>query len=72
MTQSGNFWIHPRIIAMIKRRTRMGEIRNAYQILMGKSEGKVPTEKSTCRLEGNIKMDLKETEWSGVDLSGSV
>jgi hypothetical protein len=41
---------------------------NAYRIFVGKSEGKIPLVKSirTCE-ENNIKMDLREIGWSGMD-----
>jgi len=41
----------------------MGEMRNAYKILVGKAEGKRPLEN---RLD-DIRMDLGETGWEGVD-----
>jgi hypothetical protein len=37
--------------------------RNAYRIFMGKPEGKRPRR----RWVGNIKMDFRETYWSGMD-----
>jgi hypothetical protein len=37
---------------------RMGEMRNAYNILVGRPEGKRPLRKSRRRWEDNIKMDL--------------
>jgi hypothetical protein len=54
------------IIRMIKSRrmrwagrvARMGEKRNAYRILVGKPEG---------RWVYNIKMDLREIGWDGMD-----
>jgi hypothetical protein len=45
----------------------MGETRNAYRILVGKPEGKRPLERPRRRWVGNIKMDLREIEWNGVD-----
>jgi hypothetical protein len=39
---------------------RMGEKRNAYRVLVGKSEGKSPLERPRCRWVDNIKMDLRE------------
>jgi hypothetical protein len=41
----------------------MGEKRNAYRILVGKPDGKGPR----CRCVDNIKIDLKEIEWDGMD-----
>jgi hypothetical protein len=38
----------------------MGEIRNAYKIFMGKSEGKRPLRRYKRRWEDNIRMDLRE------------
>jgi hypothetical protein len=38
---------------------RMGEMRNSYNILVGKREGKSPVEISRCRWEDNIRIDLK-------------
>ena len=34
---------------------------------MGKPEGKRPLEKPMRRWEDNIKMDLQDVEWSGMD-----
>jgi hypothetical protein len=45
----------------------MGETRNACKILMGKAEGKRPPGRPTHRWEDNIKMNLKEIRWGGVD-----
>jgi hypothetical protein len=39
----------------------MGEIRNAYKILVGKPEEKRPLERPRRRREDNIKMDFRET-----------
>jgi hypothetical protein len=41
--------------------------RNAYRILVGKPEGKRPPERSGRRWEDNIKRDLGEIGWGGVD-----
>ena len=39
---------------------RMEEFRNAYRVLMGRSDGKRPLGRPRRRWEDNIKMDLKE------------
>jgi hypothetical protein len=45
----------------------MGENSNAYRVLVGKPEGKRPLGRHICRLEDNIKMDLKEIGWGSMD-----
>jgi hypothetical protein len=45
----------------------MGEKRNAYRILMGKPEGKSRQERPRYKWEGNIKLDLREIGWGGID-----
>jgi hypothetical protein len=44
-----------------------GEKRNAYRILVGKPEGKRPLGRPGRRWVDNIKMDLREIGWDGVD-----
>jgi hypothetical protein len=44
-----------------------GKKRNAYRILVGKSEGKRPLGRLKRRWVDNIKMDLREIGWDGVD-----
>jgi hypothetical protein len=65
----------PSIIRMIKSRrmrwaglvARIGEKRNAYRILVGKLEGKRPLGRPKPRWVNNIKMDLREIGWGGMD-----
>jgi hypothetical protein len=63
------------IIRMIKSRrmrwavhvARMGEKRNAYRILVGKPDGKRLLGRPRRRGVDNIKMDLREIGWDGLD-----
>jgi hypothetical protein len=41
--------------------------RNAYRILMGKPEERRPLGRPRRRWVDNIKMDLREIEWNGMD-----
>jgi hypothetical protein len=45
----------------------MGEKRNTYGILVGKPEGKRPLGRSRLRWVDNIKVDLREIGWDGMD-----
>jgi hypothetical protein len=45
-----------------------GEMRGAYGVLVGKPEGKRPLGRPR-RSWDNIKMDLQEIEWEGMDWS---
>jgi hypothetical protein len=45
----------------------MGELRNAYRILVQKLEGKRPLRRPGCIWEDNIRMDLREIQWEDVD-----
>jgi hypothetical protein len=45
----------------------MRENMNACLILVGKPEGKRPLGRPRCRWVDNIKIDLREIEWNGID-----
>jgi hypothetical protein len=68
-----NLYSCPSIIQMIKSRrmrwavARMVKKRNAYTILVGKPEGKRPLGRPRSRWVDNIKMDLREIGWDGVE-----
>jgi hypothetical protein len=44
-----------------------GEKRNAYRILVGKSEGKRQLGRPRCRWVDNIKIDVRKIGWDGMD-----
>jgi hypothetical protein len=48
----------------------MGEKRNVYRILVEKPEGEGQLGKPRYKLEDNIKMDLREVGWGGMDWIG--
>ena len=45
----------------------MGERRGVYRILVGKAEGKSPLGGPMRRWEDNIKMDLQEVRYGGIE-----
>jgi hypothetical protein len=45
----------------------MGETTNAYRISVGKPEGKRPLGRPRRRWMNNIKMNLREIGWDGMD-----
>jgi hypothetical protein len=65
----------PSIIRVIKARrmrwaghvARVGVVRNAYSILVGRPEGRRPLGRPRHRWQDNIKMDLKEIGFGDVD-----
>jgi hypothetical protein len=65
----------PNIVRVIKSRrmrwaghvARMGEGRVAYRGLVGKPEGRRPLGRPRRRWEDNIKVDLQEVGWGGID-----
>jgi hypothetical protein len=69
-----NLYSSSSIIRMIKSRVIwagheacMGAKKNAYTILMGKPEGRRSLGRPRRRFDDNIKMDLREIEWGGMD-----
>jgi hypothetical protein len=46
---------------------RIGKKSNAYRILVGMPEGKRPLERPRRRWVDNIKMDLREIGWDGMN-----
>jgi hypothetical protein len=68
-------YLSPNIIRVIKSRrmrwaghvARMGEGRSAYRILVRRPEGWRPLGRPRRRWEDNIKTDLQEVGWEGVD-----
>jgi hypothetical protein len=44
-----------------------GEQRNTHRILLGKLEGKRSLGIPLCKWEDNIKMDLRDVGWCGID-----
>jgi hypothetical protein len=66
----------PSIVRVIKARrmrltghvARRGEVRGAYNIFVGRPEGRRPLGRPRHRWEDNIKMDLGEIGFGGVDL----
>jgi hypothetical protein len=45
----------------------MEEGRGVYRVLVGKPEGKGPLGRPRCRWEDNIRMDLQEVGYGGMD-----
>jgi hypothetical protein len=45
----------------------MGKKGNAYRTLVGKLEGKRPLGRPRRRWEDNIRMDIREIGWGGMD-----
>jgi hypothetical protein len=70
-----NLYSSPDISRQIKSRrmrweghvARMGEGRNVYRVLVGKSQGKRPLRRPRCRWEDGIKVDLRDISWGCVE-----
>jgi hypothetical protein len=73
--QLHDLYSSPNIITIIKSRrmrwvghvARMGERKNVYKLLVGKPGGRRPLGRPRCRRLNNIRMDLVEMGWDGVD-----
>jgi hypothetical protein len=48
----------------------MGEEIGVYTVLVGKPEGKRPLRRPRRRWENNIRMELQEVGWGGMDWIG--
>jgi hypothetical protein len=59
--------IKSRIMRLAGHVARMGEMKNAYNILVGKPEWGRPFGSHRRRWEYNIRMDLTEIGWESVD-----
>jgi hypothetical protein len=59
--------IKTRVMRWVGHATRKGYKRNAYRVLVGMPEGKRPLERSRCRWEDNIKMNIEEILWGDTD-----
>jgi hypothetical protein len=70
-----NLYSSPSIIRMMNSRrmgwaghvARMGEKRNAHRRSVGKPEGERPLGRLRRRWVNNIKIDLREIRWDGMD-----
>jgi hypothetical protein len=70
-----DLYLSPNIIRVIKSRrmrwpwhvARMGEKPVTYRILVGRPQGRGPLERPRLRWEDNIKMDIREVGWVGMD-----
>jgi hypothetical protein len=45
----------------------MEEIKNAYKILVGRPDGQTPLGRCRQRWEDNLRIDLREIGWEGVE-----
>jgi hypothetical protein len=70
-----NLYASTDIVRIVKSRrmgwaghvARMGEMKNAYNILVVKHEWKRPLERPRLGWEDNDRMDLRVIDWEGVD-----
>jgi hypothetical protein len=59
--------IKSRIMRWTGHVAHMGDRRSAYRVLGRRPEGNVPLERPRRRWDENIKMDLNEEGWGGMD-----
>jgi len=69
-----DLYCSPNIVREIKSRmrwaglvARMMDRRGVYRVLVGKPKGKKPLGRPRCRWQGNIKIDLQEVGFGGMD-----
>jgi hypothetical protein len=62
-----NMMINSRRMSWTWHAAHMGEQGNAYRIFVRKLKGKEPLGRPRSRREDNIKIDLKEISWCGMD-----
>jgi len=70
-----DLYCSPNILRVIKSRrmrwaghvARMGKGRGVYRVLVGKPEGKRPVGRPRGRWDDNIKIDLQEVGYGGMD-----
>jgi hypothetical protein len=62
--------IKSRRMKWVRHVERKGKKRTAYRLFVGKPEEKRPPGRPRCRWVDNIKMDLLEVGWGGVDWIG--
>jgi hypothetical protein len=59
--------IKSRRVRWVGHVSHIGEMRNVYNILVGKPEKKRPLRRSRCGWMDKIRMGLREIVWEGVD-----
>jgi hypothetical protein len=70
LCSSPNIVIKSRIMRLAEHVARMWEERGVYSVSVGKPEGKRPLARPRRRREDNIRMDLQEVGYGGLDWIG--
>jgi len=73
--ETNDLYCSPYVVRVIKLRrmgwaeqvAHMGERRDVYRVLVGKTKGKKPLGRPRHRWEDNVKMDLREVGCGGMD-----